>query len=286
MPGTQQFLDLLQAVIASPAINLHGFYAHAGTSYASKSLEEASGYLTAEISAVLDASQVARTYLKTSSQSAPLSPFVLSVGSTPTAHAFSKEAFEALQSRLDEAGAELELHAGNYPMLDLQQVATSLVPLEAVSQRVLASVISYYPGRGEGGIDEAMCDAGGLAMTRDTGPIPGFGDVVRISHPQSQSDSGSAGDSTSEKKLGTDETGWRIGRMSQEHGILTRKSGGQDSTTAILGSQSLRVGDLIEIVGQHACVIAAAYPWFYIVDSSNPGGANCVADIWVPCKGW
>lgn len=32
-------------------------------------------------------------------------------------------------------------------MLDLQQVATSLVDEDRVSQKILASIVSYYPGR-------------------------------------------------------------------------------------------------------------------------------------------
>ena len=38
--------------------------------------------------------------------------------------------------------------------------------------------MSYYPGRGERGEDEVTCDAGGIAMSRNTGPSGGYGDVV------------------------------------------------------------------------------------------------------------
>ncbi|KAF8310948.1 hypothetical protein DL93DRAFT_2083872 [Clavulina sp. PMI_390] len=271
VPGTDQFLALLKSMVASPAVSLHGFYSHAGTSYASTSLSDASDYLTAEIKAVLDASQIAQNYLAASQSASSPPRLTLSVGATPTAHAFSQQALTALQARLDAAQAQLELHAGNYPMLDLQQVATNLVPHASVSQRVLASVVSYYPGRGTGdageGSDEALIDAGGIAMSKDTGPIPGFGDLVHIHR-----NSAPASSSSSTHGLGTETTGWRIGRMSQEHGILVRIPGTEP--------QEIKVGDMVEVTGQHACYIAAAYPWYYVVED------GVVKDVWVPCKGW
>ena len=99
-------------------------------------------------------------------------------------------------------------------MLDLQQLSTHLIKREQIAQKVLATVISFYPGRGA--VDEAMCDAGGIALSKDTGPAPGYGDIV-----------GKA---------------WRIGRTSQEHGILVRIDG--------QGDPSLKIGEVIEIIGQ------------------------------------
>jgi D-serine ammonia-lyase len=149
-------------------------------------------------------------------------------------------------------------------MLDLQQLHTSLVDRSRIAQRVLATVISYYPGRGEGGADEAMCDAGAIAMSKDTGPSGIFGEV--IGKP------------------------WNLGRISQEHGILTRSTLSRSTEVAEPGvgdgGDRLELGSMIEIVGQHACLTAAAYPWYYIVDSSVEGGLDHVQDIWIPWKGW
>jgi len=137
-------------------------------------------------------------------------------------------------------------------MLDLQQIHTSLVDSSRVAQKVLATVISYYPGRGADGTDEALCDAGGIAMSKDTGPIKGYGWV----------NGGS----------------WFLKNISQEHGILAQGSGSN--------SGSIKIGDKVEILGQHACMIAAAHPWYYIVDSSAVDDADRVVDVWVPSKGW
>ena len=139
-------------------------------------------------------------------------------------------------------------------MLDLQQLHTTLIDRGRVAQKVLSTVISYYPGRGEGRGDEALCDAGAIAMSKDTGPSGHFGEI--LGRP------------------------WLLQRMSQEHGILTRTPGKDDT------EGGLKVGDRVEIVGQHACLIAAAYPWYYIIDSSIEEGAGRVVDVWVPWKGW
>lgn len=111
---------------------------------------------------------------------------------------------------------------------------------------MIATVISYYPGRGEDGRDEAMCDAGAIALSKDRGYHRGFGQVT--GKP------------------------WILNGLSQEHGILEMTGEGD----------KVKLGDRIEIIGQHACLIAAGYPWYYITE----GGGDVVIDVWVPSKGW
>ena len=76
-------------------------------------------------------------------------------------------------------------------MLDLQQLNTGLVSPEDIVHKVLATVVSYYPECGTDGTDEALSDAGAIAMSKDTGPRDGRGDVIgkpwrlwRISGPR------------------------------------------------------------------------------------------------------
>ena len=144
---------------------------------------------------------------------------------------------------------QIDTKLGNYPLLDLQQVATKMVDRKRIAHRVLGTIVSVYPGRGPNGEDEAMCDVGAIALSKDTGPSGGFGEVIGKE--------------------------WNLVKISQEHGILRRTS----------GTDTLRVGEQIQIIGQHACLIAAAYPWYYIIDSSD-GAGDVVVDIWVPWKGW
>ncbi|KAF5313039.1 hypothetical protein D9619_003555 [Psilocybe cf. subviscida] len=249
-PDSPALTELVKVILASPAVTLHGFYGHAGNSYASTSLSEASAFLSGEVQCVNIAAKSALDLLKSGFPEASVSkPFVLSVGSTPTAHAASAEAKKLLSEVLHGA---LELHAGNYPMLDLQQQHTSLIDHARIAQRVRATVVSYYPGRGADGRDEALVDAGAIAFSKDTGPFKVFGEV--IGRP------------------------WTLSRISQEHGVLV-------CNEAPGTNKPLELGTVVEIIGQHACLIAAAYPWYYIVDSGVEDGKK-VVDIWVPWKGW
>ncbi|CCL99046.1 uncharacterized protein FIBRA_01055 [Fibroporia radiculosa] len=270
-PTSLLFKSLLTTVFSSPVISVYGFYSHAGNSYGSTSMSEAASFLSLEIQAVNDAAGLALSILAEQNRTGRQEPFVLAIGATPTAHAATAKSRAQLETHLN---GRLEIHAGrprlyhnehlrtnigagNYPLLDLQQLHTGLVDPKRIAQRVLATVISYYPGRGEDGKDEALCDAGAIALSKDTGPLGGFGDVV--GRP------------------------WRLGRISQEHGVLTQKVGALSGG----GSQErLQVGEMIQIVGQHACLILAAYPWYYVVDSDMPSRGEVVEDVWVPWKGW
>ncbi|KAI6153620.1 putative serine dehydratase domain-containing protein [Pisolithus tinctorius] len=249
-PKPESFKPFMKTVFASVAISVFGFYSHAGDSYGSTSREQAVSYLTGEVQLVNDAALMAQEVLaEYQNKSIRSQPFVLSVGSTPTALGATAKA-----KIISQLCGVLELHAGNYPMLDLQQLRTTLIDRSSISQRVLATIISYYPGRGRDGLDEALCDAGAISMSKDGGRIPGFGEVVGKS--------------------------WRLGRISQEHGVLE-----QLPTNASPESKAdpiLTIGERIEIVGQHACLIAAGHPWYYVVD----GGSERVVDVWVPWKGW
>ncbi|KAL0245445.1 hypothetical protein I308_104571 [Cryptococcus tetragattii IND107] len=172
--------------------------------------------------------------------------WILSVGATPTAHA-------AVQEAVKEHGGlegELELHAGCYCMCDLQQCATSLVSYSRVAISVLGRVVSVYPLR-----KEAMCDVGALSVSKDTGRFPGFGRVVEPDYAR----------------------GWDLGRISQEHGTLVHRQG-----EIIKEENELKIGDSVQIIPQHACLVCACFPWFYVVDD----GRDEVVDVWVPWKGW
>jgi D-serine deaminase-like pyridoxal phosphate-dependent protein len=84
-------------------ISVYGFYSHAGEAYGSTSLEQMESYLTGEVQLVNDAATMALEVLA----DLPEKPFVLSVGSTPSAHSASARA--KVTSQLFGV---LELHAG------------------------------------------------------------------------------------------------------------------------------------------------------------------------------
>lgn len=99
------------ALFNSPVISVYGFYSHAGQSYASTSFKAASTFLSAEVDAVNAAAGLALSMIQgmPGAGTGRSAPFVLAVGSTPTAHAANVETKDKLASLLN---GKLELHAG------------------------------------------------------------------------------------------------------------------------------------------------------------------------------
>ena len=136
-------------------------------------------------------------------------------------------------------------------MNDLQQVSTGCVTEKQQAMRVVAEVCSVYPKR-----NEALINAGVLALSRETSrKFPGFGRVV-------------------------DHTNWNVGRISQEHGILCYEVSDASGTSEKV-EECIEVGQKIMLHIQHACITAAYYNQYYIVDDDD-----LVIDIWTPWKGW
>jgi len=108
----ESFKAFMRRVFASPVISVFGFYVHAGNTYGSTSLQQATSLLTGEVRLANDAAALAlevQAELGTSVVNDPILPFVLSVGTTPTAHAANAEAKLQMTSMLN---GKLELHAG------------------------------------------------------------------------------------------------------------------------------------------------------------------------------
>jgi D-serine deaminase-like pyridoxal phosphate-dependent protein len=90
---------LVRRVEESSAVELEGFYCHAGHSYACRTSEAATSVLKDEVEGVVDASKLLAR--RESGRKV-----IVSIGSTPTAHVVS-----SLREVLPE-GLDLELHAG------------------------------------------------------------------------------------------------------------------------------------------------------------------------------
>ncbi|KAK2052672.1 alanine racemase domain-containing protein [Colletotrichum caudatum] len=237
-PGGERLQGLVRRADGSPAVSLYGFYCHAGHSYASRTRREAESYLADEIAGVLSAARLVVGDRR----------LTLSVGATPTAHVVG-----SLRTAIPD-NVTLELHAGNFPTNDLQQVATGLVGPEDQAVRVLAEVCSVYPER-----NEALVNAGTVALSKETGPFPGFGSVAG-------------------------RPGWAVVRMSQEHGIVgeVRDPGAGDAGPGRRDVEAdFEVGDKVFLNIQHACITAASHYVYYVVDEDD-----VVRDTWVPWKGW
>lgn len=166
----------------------------------------------------------------------------VSAGSTPTAtHATSAEGVT-------------ELRPGVYMASDLFQAAIGSTTMDDIALSVLATVISHKPDHGQ-----IVIDAGGLALSKDrsTGALGecdvGYGLVV---------------DLEARPAFGR----LTVGGVHQEHGEIRGHS---------LPFDQLPIGSKVRILPNHACMTAAAYDRFLIVD-----GSGTVTDRWERANGW
>jgi D-serine deaminase-like pyridoxal phosphate-dependent protein len=167
---------------------------------------------------------------------------VVSVGSTPTAiHG----------ARWDGV---TEIRAGVYMFQDLFQVEIHSGSREDIALTVLASVIGRRPGE-----NRILLDAGALALSKDrstekTRHDQGFGLVWGLDG----------------KPLFGD---CRVERVYQEHGIAVGETR--------LPFDLLQIGARVRVAPNHACLTAAAYDRYHVVD-----GGEEIVDVWDRINGW
>lgn len=281
---------------------LRGFYSHAGQSYGGNTAAAAMSLLVHEIEGL----KVAADIVTTIRQKTTDTRYILTVGATPTATSIQNlltkrgnrkgniidEQLTKLRNCIEDTKRThtIEIHAGVYPILDMQQVSTHASPSTTagnladtqaklstadIALTMLAEVASVYDDRES---PEALIAAGSLALGREPcksyngwGIVSNWGMAFQTS---------------------TGRSGWQVGRISQEHGILTKDSIAGHNTdvlsiTPILSTKDLRAGQKIRIWPNHACVAGAGFGWYLVVDSSLPEGRQDeVVDVWVRCRGW
>ncbi|ORY06015.1 putative serine dehydratase domain-domain-containing protein [Clohesyomyces aquaticus] len=277
--SSPKFKEQVDIVIAGCGKDFRGFYSHFGHSYAGSSEEDAANGLLEELQGLEEATRAVPD---------PAHRLTLSVGATPTATATQNmlasnaipavAEFKRVIQRLQD-NHDIEFHAGVYPLLDLQQVATQARPsagdprsgfeplaTSSIAIKMLVEVTSVYDEREK---PEALVSAGSLALGREPcKSYPGWGIVT--------GDLGNAGNDKIYDAQGN-KTGWIVGRVSQEHGILTWEGPKEEMTP-------LKVGDRLLIWPNHACVAGAGFGWYAIVDSERD--ATEIVDIWVRWRGW
>lgn len=244
--GEEDLSVLLKTLLSiGKHIDLFGFYAHAGHSYGTNTIHESEQVLLEEITYVNDA---CKTLLKIC-PSFPVSHLVLSVGASPTARSFQKSKNPALLKCVKGILGTLELHAGNFLISDLQQLATGTIEEKDISAFILGTVISTYPGRNTE-IGELLTNTGVLSMTKETShKFPGYGVVTNGNYGR-----------------------WYLQRLSQEHGIMQPL---EDSCKLI------PLGTKIEILMQHVCINMACFAHFFVINDEG-----YINDVWIPCRGW
>ncbi|KAK0748293.1 putative serine dehydratase domain-containing protein [Apiosordaria backusii] len=291
---------LIDAILSAEKQNsciLHGVYIHAGHSYGTRTDWAALGYLTEEFQICLDFAEAIR-------KRSPGHELVLSVGATPTATTIQHPSLDASGDVSEdgsvkklkefittwtagEKGYNLEVHAGVYATLDLQQLSThardsSLLKADDIAISVLAEVASLYPSRGQNSTTEALINAGCLALGRE--PVADKGNILGVDY------SGwgfvmpwGAGKLSSNPAPGPDfprvHPGWQVGRISQEHGILVWHGPAQDEIP-------LEYGQRVRVWPNHSCIAGAGFDWYLIVDSRNKGREDEVVNVWPRWRGW
>jgi D-serine ammonia-lyase len=280
--ASQLISDVLQAEEVGAAV-FHGLYTHAGQSYFGNSRASAVDLLRQEFEALLMTAELVKS-------ATPREKLVLSVGATPTTTSIrnllvqesaltagEQTAIAALKGTIQEIRSkdcEVELHAGVYTVLDVQQLATHalsspMLGWSDLALTIMVEVASIYPGRGEGGRSEALIAAGSLALGLEPcKAYPGWGIVSPWNIPNSQS-----------LQAGPeDHEGWQVGRISQEHGILTWK--GNRSPLPLV------IGQKVRIFPNHACIAGACFDWYLVFDSENLENKDRVIDVWPRWRGW
>jgi D-serine deaminase-like pyridoxal phosphate-dependent protein len=147
-----------------------------------------------------------------------------------------------------------EMRPGVYVFNDLDQAFIGSCQAGDLALSVLASVIGHYPHR-----NQLLVDAGALALSKDISaqefrPEVGFGTIVE---PPA--------------------AGMAVVACSQEHGFV----GARDP----IPFGNLPVGARLRILPNHACITAAAYDRYYVVDSALDGG-KAVVDVYDRINGW
>lgn len=176
---------------------------------------------------------------------AGLSCAVVSAGSTPTF--LYAERFDGLT----------EMRCGVYMFFDLAQHARGVCGLDDIALSVLATVIGHNP-RGGGAAGALILDAGALALSKDLGanaflPDARYGYVC---------------DAVSMERLGA----LAVDVVHQEHGTVP-----VDDPAWL---ERLPVGSLLRILPNHACITAAAWPDYLVVEGGRIVGA------WPRVNGW
>lgn len=166
---------------------------------------------------------------------------VVSIGSTPTIVA--SENFEGVT----------EVRPGVYVFYDLFQAGLGVCQMQDIALSVMTTVMGHNRNR-----KRLFLDAGALALSKDrsTGSQMqdfGYGLLCDIEGKPF------------EPKL-------RVGQVNQEHGIVDVED--------LSLFDKLPIGTVVRVLPNHACMTAAAYDLYHVLQNNN------YATKWPRCNGW
>ncbi|WP_255361044.1 alanine racemase [Kutzneria sp. 744] len=221
-PDGPDLLEIGRRLVEAGA-ELRGVLDHAGESYFARTTEAQRQAAQQERDAVV----LAANRLREEGLPTP----VVSVGSTPTAHAAA-----------DLSGIT-EVRAGNYVFFDLVMAGIGVCDIDDLALSVVVTVIGHRLDKGW-----ILTDGGWMATSRDRGTAvqqvdQGYGLVTDL-----------AGRVISDLVM----TG-----ASQEHGVLSLRPGSARHLP------DLAIGSRVRILPNHACATAAQHREYHVVDGQS-----------------
>ncbi|KAI1204561.1 putative serine dehydratase domain-containing protein [Annulohypoxylon truncatum] len=266
---------------------LVGLYSHSSLSYQGKSTREAMDNLSTEIRGCVDAVRYNHQHLPT-----PAFHLTISVGASPQVTSIQNfvqcdkqknESADDLMGVIQDLSTEevsgikisVELHAGVYSVLDMQQLSTNSRSSmgrfdEEIAISVVAEVVSVY-NDGERQNPEALVAVGTLGLGKE--PCPSYDGW------------GIVGSLPALEKVGF-ERRLVVKRISQEHSILSWDTDDDNLIPHYPQGIPLEVGQAVRIYPNHACITGAMYDWYFVIDSSQSNSPTKVIDIWMRARGW
>ncbi|GAB3275497.1 alanine racemase [Kineosporia babensis] len=220
--------------------SLAGILLHAGESYFAYTPQELKAAAVNEA----DVARRAATTLRQAGLDVP----TVSIGSTPTAHAFTTD--------IDLSGIT-EVRAGNYVFFDLVMAGIGVCTVDDLALSVVVTVIGHQTSRGQ-----ILTDGGWMATSRDRGtarqPIDqGYGLVAELD--------------------GTLIPDLLMSDASQEHGTLSLRPGSPYPLP------NLPIGTRLRILPNHACATAAQHRQYTVISSQAD---LVVENVWERIQGW
>lgn len=229
--NARQLVAYARLIQESQGLRLIGLLTHAGQAYQGPRSDESPPDALRRVAAEERDRLLAAAEVLQQAGLAHPDRFELSVGSTPTAHYFTNRTARGFRIT--------EIRPGNYVFHDAMQVALGSCSLDACALTVLARVVSRKPD-GQGGW-WVFLDAGKKALATDQGyGTRGYGQLLY--HPASRIPLPHA----------------VLERLSEEHGWMH-----------VRGSSTLQVGDRVQIVPNHACLIAPLLRRFYVLEGEE-----------------
>ncbi|KAM0229959.1 hypothetical protein ACHAP5_011503 [Fusarium lateritium] len=277
-------IEALAKLEAQGDAELLGLYSHSSLSYKDTTADQAMENLEGEIQGCIEAVN-SQAHLFTKNKeliiSVGASPQVTAVENLTTSNGELSPAAKSLRHAMETVSTgkpggfntKLELHAGVYSILDMQQVSTNSRRdfgsyEDEIAISVITEVVSVYNNE-ERSQPEALIAVGTLGLGREPcAAYSGWGVISQTSY-KSQSEQ-------SRRLI--------IDRVSQEHSIAAWEHAEDDEGNA-LAPVPLEVGQNVVIFPNHACVTGAMYGWYLVVDSSQ-GDTARIVDVWVRASGW